>query len=314
VAKRPNVIVPRRRPWQVLLLLLRLVPLTFVLVLTHLIPENVKQVVGVIAAGGALIGTGSYLVFAGRRPAPSERKEAFRKPARIVAFGFFLLAACLLMVLTLGAHDSPSVWIEVLSLALLAGAIMLIWLGIRKNSRTAEVYPGKHESRPVVTPTEGNALVSATPALRAVEEAGLVHRVIRHGPVRNLAEAAAARGVDPADVIKTLVVRRGDEDFLFVLVPGDRTISWPKLRRLLGVSRLSMPDALAARTATGYERGTITPFGSLHPWPVIADTRITGRQITLGAGEHGSAIALAADDTLRALNAQVADISDEETP
>lgn len=155
--------------------------------------------------------------------------------------------------------------------------------------------------------------MTVTPALRAVEESGLAHRVIRHGPVRNLAEAAAARGVDPADVIKTLVVRRGDGDFLFVLVPGDRAISWPKLRRLLGVSRLSMPDADAAKAATGYERGTITPFGSLRPWPVIADARMAGRQITLGAGEHGSAIALAADDALTALNARVADISDEET-
>lgn len=156
--------------------------------------------------------------------------------------------------------------------------------------------------------------MTTTPALRAVEEAGLAHRVIRHPPARSLAAAAAARGVEAADVIKTLVVRRGDGDFLFVLVPGDRTISWPKLRKLLGVSRLSMPDAQAATAATGYQRGTITPFGSLHPWPVIADTRITGRQITLGAGEHGSAIALVADDALAVLNARIADISDEETP
>ncbi|HEX9034122.1 MAG TPA: YbaK/EbsC family protein, partial [Streptosporangiaceae bacterium] len=69
-----------------------------------------------------------------------------------------------------------------------------------------------------------------TPALRAADDAGLGYRVIRHGPVRSLAEAAQARGVTPADVVKTLVVRRGDDDFVFVLVPGDRTISWPKLR------------------------------------------------------------------------------------
>ena len=67
-----------------------------------------------------------------------------------------------------------------------------------------------------------------------------------------------------------------------------------------------MPDAQTARAATGYERGTITPFGSLRPWPVIADTRIAGREITLGAGVHGTALAVAADDALAALNAQVA--------
>jgi Cys-tRNA(Pro)/Cys-tRNA(Cys) deacylase len=136
--------------------------------------------------------------------------------------------------------------------------------------------------------------------------------VIRHGPVRSLAEAARARGVEPAGVVKTLVVRRGDDDFLFVLVPGDRVISWPKLRRLLGVTRLSMPDAEAARQATGYERGTITPFGSSRPWPVIADERVRGREITLGAGEHGVALAANADEILQALDASVADVSDPE--
>ena len=150
------------------------------------------------------------------------------------------------------------------------------------------------------------------PAEDALAASGLSYRLISHGPVRSLAEAARARGVSPADVVKTLVVRRGDDDFLFVLVPGDRTISWPKLRALLGVSRLSMPDATVAREVTGYERGTITPFGSLRRWPVIADERIAGREITLGAGQPGLAAALDAGQALQTLDATVADISDPE--
>lgn len=151
-----------------------------------------------------------------------------------------------------------------------------------------------------------------SPALAAVEAINLPHRVIRHGRVGSLAEAAKARGVEPADVVKTMVVRRGDDDFLFVLVPGDRNISWPRLRALLGVNRLSMPNAEVARQATGYERGTITPFGSARPWPVIADERVRGREITLGAGEPGVALAASADEILQALDAAVADISDPE--
>jgi Cys-tRNA(Pro)/Cys-tRNA(Cys) deacylase len=146
----------------------------------------------------------------------------------------------------------------------------------------------------------------------ALDAAGLVHRVLEHGPVRSPAEAATARGVEPADVIKTLVVRRGEDDYLFVLVPGDRAISWPKLRTLLGVSRMSMPDAAAAKEATGYERGTITPFGSLRPWPVVADERISGRQVTLGGGEHGVAVLVDADAVVRVLDALVADVTDPE--
>lgn len=153
---------------------------------------------------------------------------------------------------------------------------------------------------------------TGSPALEALAAAGIRHRPIRHGPVRSLAEAAKARGVEPADVVKTLVVRRGDDDFVFVLVPGDRTISWPKLRAVLRVSRLSMPAADVAKAATGYARGTITPFGSTRPWPVIADKRLSGRDVTLGAGEHGLAVAVAADDVVRVLDAEVADVTDPE--
>jgi Cys-tRNA(Pro) deacylase len=151
-----------------------------------------------------------------------------------------------------------------------------------------------------------------TPALVAMSRAGLSYRVIEHGPVRSLDEAAAARGVDVADVVKTLVVRRGEDDFLFVLVPGDRVISWPALRALLGVSRLSFPDAETAKKVTGYERGTITPFGATRAWPVVADERIEGREITLGGGRHGLAVALDGDAVIAALRATVADVTNAE--
>jgi len=150
------------------------------------------------------------------------------------------------------------------------------------------------------------------PGAVAAEQMGLARRVIRHGSVRSLAEAAAARGVDPADVVKTMVVRRGEGDFVFVLVPGDRVISWPKLRTLLGVNRLSMPDADEALAVTGYPRGTITPFGAKTALPVIADELLAGRAITLGAGVNNTAIAVDADEALAALHAQVADVTDPE--
>jgi Cys-tRNA(Pro) deacylase len=154
--------------------------------------------------------------------------------------------------------------------------------------------------------------VSRERVTAALDEAGLSYRVLEHGPVASLAEAAVARGVEPADVIKTLVVRRGEDDYLFVLVPGDRAISWPKLRALLGVSRMSMPDAAAAKAATGYERGTITPFGSTRAWPVVADERVSGRSITLGGGEHGVAVLVDADAAVQALNGTIADVTDSE--
>lgn len=149
-------------------------------------------------------------------------------------------------------------------------------------------------------------------AVAALEASGLRFRIVRHGPVRSLEEAAAARKLKPEQLIKTLVVRRGEDDYLLVLVPGGRTISWPKLRALLGVQRLSMPDAEVARDVTGYERGTITPFGATRAWPVIADARVAGNAVSIGAGAHGVSATVDGSRLVLGLGASVADVTDPE--
>ena len=149
--------------------------------------------------------------------------------------------------------------------------------------------------------------------MAGAEALGLQFEVVRHGRVRSLAEAAAARGVTPAQVVKTLVVRVADGDYRFVLVPGDREIAWPKLRALLGVNRLSMPSADTAREVTGYERGTITPLGSTHPWPVVADASMAGT-VSIGGGAHGVALTVSADELVGVLGATVADVTEEADP
>jgi Cys-tRNA(Pro)/Cys-tRNA(Cys) deacylase len=146
-------------------------------------------------------------------------------------------------------------------------------------------------------------------ATAAADALGLKHTVTRHGPVRSLAEAAAARGVEPRHIVKTMVVRLNDDDHRFVLVPGDRQIAWPKLRALLGVNRISMPSAETAYDVTGYVRGTITPLGSTSPLPVVADASIDG-PISIGGGAHGVAITVDAGELLAALGATVADVTE----
>lgn len=133
---------------------------------------------------------------------------------------------------------------------------------------------------------------------------------IRERPAANsLHEAAALLGIPPAGIVKTLVVKRSDDTYLFALVPGDRAISWPKLRSVVGVNKLQLPDPGRALAATGYERGTIVPLGSSTDWPVYADERIVGERIAMGAGAHGYSMFIEADDLIAAYRATVADIS-----
>ncbi len=144
----------------------------------------------------------------------------------------------------------------------------------------------------------------------AAEQLGLDVEFVERGPATSLAEAAASLGVEPSDVVKSLVVKRKDGTFAFALVPGDRQISWAKLRAVVGVNKLSLPDAQHAYEATGFERGTITPLGSTTAWPVYADERMLGKRVSLGGGEHGVTLFVDADALVAALGATVADITD----
>lgn len=143
----------------------------------------------------------------------------------------------------------------------------------------------------------------------AAAERGLEIEIRERPAADSLEEAAAILGVPPSGIVKTLVVKRSDGSFLFALVPGGRSISWPKLRAVVGVNKLRMPEAELALEATGYERGTITPIGSTTDWPVFADETIVGRRVAMGAGAHGFSLFVDADDLIGAYDATVADIT-----
>ena len=149
-----------------------------------------------------------------------------------------------------------------------------------------------------------------TPATEAVATSGVAHEVVVREPSRSAEEAADRLGLPLDNLLRTIVVRRGADDYLLVLVPGGRSITWKRLRAHLGVSRISLPDADEARQATGYERGTITPFGSAGGWPVLADATVPGSgRVSVGGGAHGVAILLDADDLVAATGAEVADVT-----
>jgi Cys-tRNA(Pro)/Cys-tRNA(Cys) deacylase len=148
------------------------------------------------------------------------------------------------------------------------------------------------------------------PALAPARELGLDPRVVATERPTSAEESAAFQGIPLGNLLRTIVVRRGEDDYVFVLVPGGRQIDWPALRAHLGVSRISLPEKEEAREATGYERGTITPFGSTRPWPVIAAPAIAELDpVAIGGGAHGVNLHLPGRALLDALGADLADVT-----
>ena len=149
-----------------------------------------------------------------------------------------------------------------------------------------------------------------TPATRAIAAAGVPHQVVVTERAGSAEEAAGLKGIPLEALLRTIVVRRGDDDYLFVLVPAGRRFDWPKLRAHLGVRRMTLPDADEARAVTGYERYTITPFGASQPWPVVIDAAALDQSIvSVGGGAFGVNLHVLPSDLVAALGAEVADVS-----
>ncbi len=149
-----------------------------------------------------------------------------------------------------------------------------------------------------------------TPATRAIAAAGIAHRVVRTERAGSAEEAARLQGIPVGALLRTIVVRRGDDDYLFVLVPAGRRLDWPKLRAHLGVRRMTLPDADEARAVTGYERFTITPFGADRSWPVLVDGSVVDEPVvSVGGGAFGVNLHLAPTALVDHLGAEIADVS-----
>ena len=152
--------------------------------------------------------------------------------------------------------------------------------------------------------------MTETPATLAIDALGVRHELVTTEPAGSAEESARLQGVPLGALLRTIVVRRGDDNYLFVLIPAGRRFDWPKLRAHLGVSRLSLPDADEAQRVTGYVRYTITPFGSTRAWPVLADAAILEQPVVaIGGGARGVNLHLAPADLVSALGAIVVDVS-----
>ncbi len=149
-----------------------------------------------------------------------------------------------------------------------------------------------------------------TPAIAAARELGVALRVVRTEPANSAEESAQMQGIPLEALLRTIVVRRGQDDYLFVLVPAGRRFDWPSRGGNRGGGGLPRPDGDEARRVTGYVRYTITPFGSTRAWPVIVDAPVMNQPVVaIGGGARGVNVHLAPKDLIAVLDADVVDVS-----
>jgi Cys-tRNA(Pro)/Cys-tRNA(Cys) deacylase len=153
-----------------------------------------------------------------------------------------------------------------------------------------------------------------SPAEAHLRQLEIPYRLHRHDhPVHSLAQAAAERGMDQEQIVRSLVFRQEDGSFILVLMPGPAQVAWAKLRHFLGVSRITTANADEVYRVTGYRPGTVSPFGLTQPLPLLADERLRGLgEISVGAGIPNAGLILRAGDLVAALSPAFGDFSQED--
>jgi prolyl-tRNA editing enzyme YbaK/EbsC (Cys-tRNA(Pro) deacylase) len=149
--------------------------------------------------------------------------------------------------------------------------------------------------------------MDSTPVTRALEALGIAFTLHRHArPVRTLEQAARERGLHPGQIVRSLVFRLEDGAFVMVLMAGPGRVSWPRLRRHLGVTRMTTATPDEVRQATGYSPGSVSPFGLPRPLRILADRSVLAPDvISLGAGIRDAGVILRRADLQRGLALEV---------
>ncbi len=101
-------------------------------------------------------------------------------------------------------------------------------------------------------------------------------------------QAAAACGIEPHRVVKTLIMEDEHAKPLVILMHGDRDVSTKNLARQIGVKSISPCKPEQAQRNSGYQVGGTSPFGTRKAMPVYVEKTILDfDQIFINGGRRG---------------------------
>jgi Cys-tRNA(Pro)/Cys-tRNA(Cys) deacylase len=146
-------------------------------------------------------------------------------------------------------------------------------------------------------------MTNSIPAAQALDLLGIPYQLFEHSqPPESFEEAANQRGQIPEQIVRSIVFRLAEGQFVMVLMAGPGQISWKRVRSTLGVSRISMASEAEVLAATGFVRGAVTPLGLPNPMRLLADESVfQPEDVSIGSGVRGVAIIMKSVDLRRAL-------------
>ena len=122
-----------------------------------------------------------------------------------------------------------------------------------------------------------------------------------------VALAAAAHGVEPGRIAKTLSLRVG-ERVVLVVARGDARLDNRKLKQCFG-AKPRMLDAAEVSALTGHPVGGVCPFGLASPLPVYCDVSLRAfEEVLPAAGSLHSAVRIGTERLAALTGAEWVDV------
>ena len=122
---------------------------------------------------------------------------------------------------------------------------------------------------------------------------------------------AEMAGIDIETVFKTLVTRGDKTGILMAVINGNDEINLKHLAKASGNKSVEMIALKELLPLTGYVRGGCSPLGAKKDYPVYLDSKaLTHEKISISAGQRGMQLILSPQDLVKATNATVADLVD----
>lgn len=153
-----------------------------------------------------------------------------------------------------------------------------------------------------------------TPAVNAVKTAGVTFQVMEYDydPSADAIglQAAAALGLDPAVVYKTLIVQLEPKALACAVIPVAAKLDLKALAAAAGAKKADLADPALAEKTTGFLVGGISPLGQKKALATFID-RSADRLETMvvNGGRRGLQIRLAPADLARLTRATVGAIT-----
>ena len=151
-----------------------------------------------------------------------------------------------------------------------------------------------------------------TMPMRILGEKGIPYEPRQQARKQLTAEGVAQDlGVPVAWVVKAMIVQRSDRSFVLVIVSGDRQLSLKKMGSLLGDKNVQMANQRDVQRVTGYQVGAVSVLGYRRDdIPSYVDQNVlASERVIISSGRPDMGLEMNPQDLLRAVGAQIADLS-----